>query len=78
FFEMIKSSVTGDYSDVKVNILGPLQPKIPKINNKYRNVITIKCKNNKRFRSMISSLLVCFMKDKINSGVTVTADINPL
>ncbi len=78
FFEMIKTAVTNEFSGVKVNVLGPLQPKVAKINNKYRNVITIKCKNNKRFRSMISSLLVSFMKDKMNSGVTVTADMNPL
>ena len=78
FLEQIKSAVGEEYSDVKLNVLGPLQPKVAKINNKYRNVITIKCKNNKRFRSMISSLLTAFMKDKLNSGVTVTADINPL
>ena len=78
FFEMIKTAVTGEFSDVKINLLGPLQPRVSKINNKYRNVITIKCKNNKRLRSMISSLLVAFMKDKLNNGVTVTADINPL
>ena len=78
FLEMIKNAVTNEFSDVKVNVLGPLQPKVAKINNKYRNVITIKCKNNKRFRSMISSLLVSFMKDKMNSGVTITADMNPL
>ncbi len=78
FLEQIKSAVGEEYSDVKLNVLGPLQPKVAKINNKYRNVITIKCKNNKRFRSMISSLLIAFMKDKLNSGVTVTADINPL
>jgi primosomal protein N' (replication factor Y) len=78
FLELLKLAVTSEYNDVKVNVLGPLQPKVAKINNKYRNVITIKCRNNKRFRAMISSLLVSFMKDKINSGVTVTADINPL
>ena len=78
FFEMLKDAVSGEFSDVKVNVLGPIQPKVSKINNKYRNIITIKCKNNKRFRSMISSLLVSFMKDKMNSGVTVTTDLNPL
>lgn len=78
FLEMIKSAVGEEFSDVKLNVLGPLQPKVSKINNKYRFILTIKCKNNKRFRSMISSLLVAFMKDKLNSGVTVTVDINPL
>jgi primosomal protein N' (replication factor Y) len=78
FFELLKNAVLTDYADVKVNILGPLQPKVSKINNKHRNIITVKCKNNKRFRSMMSSLLIVFMKDKLNNGVTVTADINPL
>ena len=78
FLESLKVAVTTEYSDVKVNVLGPLQPKVPKINNKYRNVIIIKCRNNKKFRNMISSLLISFMKEKMNSGVTVTADINPL
>ena len=78
FLETIKNAVTNEYSDVKVSVLGPMQPKVAKINNKYRNVITIKCKNNKRFRNMISALLVSFMKDKMNSGVNVIADINPL
>ncbi|MBE6747640.1 MAG: primosomal protein N' [Ruminococcaceae bacterium] len=78
FLDLLKSAVTTEYADVKVNVLGPLQPKVSKINNKFRNIITIKCKNNKRFRSMISSLLVSFMKDKMNSGVSVITDMNPL
>ena len=78
FFEALKNAVLTDYSDVKVSILGPLQPKVSKINNKHRHIITVKCKNNKRFREMISKLLVSFMKDKLNNGVTVTADINQL
>ncbi|MGN0526452.1 MAG: primosomal protein N' [Acutalibacteraceae bacterium] len=78
FFDMVKSAVTNEYSDVKVNLLGPIQPKISKINNKYRNVITIKCKNNRRFRSMMSGVLISFMKDTKLPKTTVSVDINPL
>ncbi len=78
FFEMIKNAVTSDYSDVKINLLGPLQPRVSKINNKYRNVITIKCKNNKRFREMMSELLKTYMKNAKYSTANVTIDINPL
>ncbi|MBQ8182572.1 MAG: primosomal protein N' [Clostridia bacterium] len=77
FFEMLKDAVTGDYSDVKINVLGPIQPRINKISNKYRNIITIKCKNNKRFRQMMSDLLVQYMRATQNSGVTAVVDINP-
>lgn len=78
FFDMIKDAVTGDYSDVKINLLGPLQPRVSKISNKYRNVITIKCRNNKRFREMMSKLLKEYMKNAKFSTANVTIDINPL
>ena len=78
FFDMLKTAVTNEYSDVKVNLLGPIQPKIAKINNKYRNIITIKCKNNKRFRSMMSGVLISFMKNTKLPKTTVSVDINPL
>ncbi|MBS7359181.1 MAG: primosomal protein N' [Oscillospiraceae bacterium] len=78
FFDMLKTAVTNEYSDVKVNLLGPIQPKIAKINNKYRNIITIKCKNNKRFRSMMSDVLISFMKNTKLPKTTVSVDINPL
>ncbi len=78
FFEMLKKAVTGDYKDVKINVLGPIQPRINKISNKYRNVITIKCKNNKRFREMMSALLKEYMKNNQQNGASITVDINPL
>ncbi len=78
FFEMLKKAVTEDYNDVKISVLGPIQPRINKISNKYRNVITIKCKNNKRFREMISVLLKEYMKNNQQNGATITVDINPL
>ena len=78
FFEMLKNAVTGDYSDVKINVLGPIQPRVNKISNKYRNILTIKCKNNKRFREMMSNLLAQYMKNTQNGGATAVVDINPL
>ncbi len=78
FFEMLKNAVTGEYSDVKINVLGPIQPRVNKISNKYRNILTIKCKNNKRFREMMSNLLVRYMKNAQNGGATAVVDINPL
>lgn len=76
FFEMLKNAVSVDYSDVKINVLGPIQPRVGKISNKYRYVLTIKCKNNKRFRSMMSDLLIQYMRTSQNSGVTAVIDIN--
>lgn len=78
FFELLKKAVSEEYNDIKINVLGPIQPRVNKINNKFRNVITIKCKNNKRFRKMMSDLIIAYMKDTSNNGVNLTVDINPL
>ena len=78
FFDMMKNAVTSDYGDVKINVLGPIQPRVSKISNKYRYVITVKCKNNKRFRQMMSSTMIAYMKNTSTTGVSLTVDINPL
>ncbi len=78
FLALIKNAVKDEYSDVKINVLGPIQPRINKISNKYRNILTIKCKNNKRFRQMIAELLKEYMKNLQQNSASITIDINPL
>lgn len=78
FLELLKNAALGDYADVKISVLGPIQPRVSKVSNKYRFIITVKCKNTKRFRAMMSSLIAAFMKKSENADVTVTADINSL
>ena len=78
FFDMLKNAVSEEYKDVRINVLGPIQPRVNKISNKYRNIITIKCKNNKRFRQMMASLVKDYMKNIQSNGANITIDINPL
>lgn len=77
-FQIIKNYNTGEYSDLKIMILGPAPAKLVKANNKYRYRLIIKCKNSKRFREMISKTLIDISKDKENRNTTVFADINPV
>lgn len=77
FLAQIRDLTAGKYADEKIIVLGPMPPRISKINNKYRYRLIIKCKNTKRFRSMISELLIKFAKDKKYNDVTLTVDINP-
>ncbi len=49
-----------------------------RVNNKYRYRIIIKCKNNKRFREMLSVLIKEYMKNNQINGANITVDINPL
>ena len=77
FLSALEEKLKTDYKDNKVIILGPMPPRISKISNKFRYRIIIKCKNTKRFRAMISELLIQFGKNSTYSDVTLTADINP-
>ncbi len=77
FLENLKKITTEKYINQKIIVLGPMPPRISKINNKFRYRIIIKCKNSKDFRRMISEMLVDFGKNKNYRDVTFTVDINP-
>ena len=77
FLKEIKEKTENEYKNVKIIVLGPMPPRISKVNNKYRFRIIIKCKNTKSFRKMISELLVQFGKSKNFKDVSLVADINP-
>ena len=69
----IKNLVDGDFKDIKLIILGPTPATVPKVNNKYRFRMLIKCKNNARFREMLN--LATNIKLKQDSAYAI--DINP-
>ncbi len=77
FLSELKNKVSAEYKEQKIIVLGPMPPRLSKVNNKYRYRLIIKCKNSKRFRSLISELLIQFGKEKKFSDVTTVADINP-
>lgn len=77
FFETMVELNSGEYSDVKLLALGPTPAKISKINNNYRYRLALKTKNNKRVRSMISTILKTVSKEKDFKSVSISVDINP-
>lgn len=72
-FGNIKNLTDGEYSDIKLIILGPSAASVPKVNNKYRYRIVIKTKNSKKFREMIRIATDIKLKKDTYIGV----DINP-
>ncbi len=72
-FENIKQQVNGSYSSTKLIILGPSAAAVPKVNNRYRFRMIIKCKNNSAFREMLRKAL----EIKLLQDTTVSVDINP-
>ena len=77
FLSQIKSLTAGEYADVRVVVLGPSPAAVPKVSNKYRYRMLIKCKNNARFRRMMRLCLIRFGKKFTGKKVTAYLDMNP-
>ncbi len=73
----LKKKVNGEYKGEKIITLGPMPSRVAKVNEKYRYRLIIKCRNSKRFRQLISEILIKTSTDSRFSSVTVYADINP-
>ena len=77
FFDYMVELNKAEYKDVKLFALGPTQAKISKINNNYRYKLTLKTKNTKSSRAMITEILKKMYKIKEYKTVSITVDINP-
>ena len=69
----IKNLVDGDFKNIKLIILGPTPAVVPKVNNKYRFRMLIKCKNNARFREMLNTATDI----KLKQDAVFAIDFNP-
>ena len=77
FFRIFKEKLSSDYKDEKVIVLGPVPPKLAKINNSFRERLIMKCKNTAKFRKLVAECIKEFSTNKYYDKVTVFADINP-
>ena len=77
FLEELKRRSAAGYPDVKTVVLGPLAPKVSRVNGRYRQRIIIKSKNTARFRRFITETTEAVFADKKYKTVSVFADINP-
>lgn len=77
FFNELRERALNEYSDVSLRVLGPSSAAIGKVNQKYRYKLILKCRNNARFRELMSLMLCRFGEQSFNDGVTVWADMNP-
>ena len=69
----LKELTANEFSDTKIIVLGPTAAAVPKVNNKYRYRLTIKCKNSKRTRELIKRAIEIKQTDE----TSVIVDINP-
>ena len=62
--------------DMPLRVLGPTPGNIEKINDNYRYKLTIKCRNDRRFRDLIRATLNLYEAEKLPSKATVAVDLH--
>ena len=65
-----------EYSDVPVQIFGPFEAPIYRVERRYRLRMVIKCRLNKRSRALFASLLTAFGASGA-AGTLLSIDFNP-
>ncbi|MCH5303980.1 MAG: primosomal protein N' [Ruminococcus sp.] len=78
FMTRFVNRAKSDFADLPLRILGPSPAQVAKVSNKYRYKIIIKCRNDKRFRRLLSDTIQEFNSIKENKSVTAYVDMNAL
>ena len=62
--------------DLPLRVLGPTPGSIEKINDSYRYKLTVKCRNDHRFRDLIRETLTLYEQEKLPGKATVVIDLH--
>ena len=62
--------------DLPLRVLGPTPGSIEKINDSYRYKLTVKCRNDCRFRDLIRETLTLYEQEKLPGKATVVVDLH--
>ena len=68
--------VKEEYKDIPIVTFGPFEAPVYKVENRYRMRMVIKCRLNKRSRSMFSKVLSLFSKEQ-GKNISLSIDFNP-
>ena len=62
--------------DLPLRVLGPTPGSIEKINDSYRYKLTVKCRNDRRFRDLMRETLTLYEQEKLPGKATVVVDLH--
>ena len=62
--------------DLPLRVLGPTPGSIEKINDSYHYKLTVKCRNDRRFRDLIRETLTLYEQEKLPGKATVVVDLH--
>ena len=75
-FAVLLGQQAAKQPDLPLRVLGPTPGSIEKINDTYRYKLTIKCRNDRRFRDLVRSALELYEQEKLPSKATVAVDLH--
>ena len=62
--------------ELPLRVLGPTPGNIEKINENYRYKLTVKCRNDRRFRDLMRETLGLYEQEKLPAKATVVVDLH--
>ena len=77
FARSLSELARSEYSDLPMRVIGPGPAVILRLCGRYRYRMIIKFRSTRRFREMLSRLLVDFGKNSAFSDVSAYPDIDP-
>ena len=75
-FARILADLAARQPDIPLRLLGPAPMNISMLNGKYRYKLTIKCRNDSAFRSLMRAALDAYAKEKWPAKASVVLDFN--
>ena len=75
-FAALLGQLAAKQPDLPLRVLGPTPSSIEKINDTYRYKLTIKCRNDRRFRDLVRRALELYEQEKLPSKATVAVDLH--
>lgn len=75
-YEDFRTSAMKDYADLPMVVFGPFEAPVYKVDGKYRMRMVIKCRLNRRTRTLFSRLLIDFSR-RSKGKTTLAIDFNP-
>jgi primosomal protein N' (replication factor Y) len=74
--ETLADMLHKEYKDIPIVTFGPFEAPVYKVESKYRMRMVIKCRLNKRSRSLFDKILILFSKSNAKN-ISLSIDFNP-
>ena len=75
-FSALLGQQAAQQPDLPLRVLGPTPGNIEKINENYRYKLTVKCRNDRRFRDLMRETLSLYEQEKLPARATVVVDLH--